>query len=131
VGQVSYSQLGSYFRAADVFILPTLEDIWGMVVLEAMAFGKPILCSQWAGAAELICDGENGYLFDAHQPEAIATAMQRLIDQPDQIAPMGERSAALIAKHTPTAAAQFLVQVTRTVCGDSTVYPLPPEEVLP
>ncbi|MGA7937963.1 MAG: glycosyltransferase family 4 protein, partial [Kovacikia sp.] len=45
VGRVSYDQIGSYFKSADVFVLPTLEDTWGVVTLEAMLLGKPILCS--------------------------------------------------------------------------------------
>jgi glycosyltransferase involved in cell wall biosynthesis len=117
LGWVSYSSLGSYFQYADVFVLPTLEDIWGVVVLEAMAFGKPVLCSHLAGASELVINGENGYLFDPHQIEAIAQAMRRFIDHPDLIQSMGQRSQALIAQHTPKAAAQFLAQVTDTVVG--------------
>jgi glycosyltransferase involved in cell wall biosynthesis len=117
LGWVSYGSLGGYFRNADVFILPTLEDTWGMVVLESMAFGKPVLCSRWAGASELVIDGENGYLFDSHQPEAIAQAMRLLIDHPDLIQSMGQRSQDLIAQHTPKASAQFLSKVTDTVVG--------------
>ncbi|MBD3882078.1 glycosyltransferase family 4 protein [Phormidium tenue FACHB-886] len=115
VGSISYGELGTYFRQSDVFILPTLEDVWGMVVLEAMALGKPVLCSQWAGAAELVKAGENGYLFDPHQPESIVEAMRHFIAQPEQIAPMGQRSAELIAPHTPEASAQFLVDVVRSL----------------
>jgi glycosyltransferase involved in cell wall biosynthesis len=111
LGWINYGQLGQYFRAADVFILPTLEDTWGMVILEAMAFAKPVLCSKWAGASELVIDGENGYVFDCHDPTAIATAMRRLIEQPGLIAKMGDRSQQLISQHTPTEAVAFLSQV--------------------
>lgn len=117
LGWVSYGQLGAYFRQVDVFILPTLEDTWGMVVLEAMAFGKPILCSQWAGASELVVDGENGYRFDAHDPATIAEVMRRLIDHPELIAQMGQRSQELIAPYTPETSAQFLAKVTDAVIG--------------
>ncbi|QYO62492.1 glycosyltransferase family 4 protein [Leptolyngbya sp. 7M] len=115
LGWVSYGQLGAYFQSADVFILPTLEDVWGMVVLEAMAFGKPILCSQRAGASEMVLDGENGHLFEPDNPEDIADAMARLIDTPEQIMEMGQRSQQLIAHHTPGDAAQFLTKVTHMV----------------
>jgi glycosyltransferase involved in cell wall biosynthesis len=114
LGWVNYGQLGTYFRNVDVFILPTLEDVWGMVVLEAMAFGKPVLCSKFAGASELIVEGENGYLFDPHQIQTIADAMQTLIDDPNLIASMGSRSQELIACHTPINAAQFLAKITDT-----------------
>ncbi|GAB4348830.1 MAG: hypothetical protein OHK0047_42920 [Leptolyngbyaceae cyanobacterium] len=117
LGWVNYGQLGAYFRCADVFILPALEDVWGMVILEAMAFGKPILCSKWAGAAELIAEGENGFVFDPYQADAIAEVLMRLIDHPEQWAPMGQRSQEIMAQHTPINAAQFLTKVTDTVVG--------------
>lgn len=72
IGWIDYGSLGKIFNAADVFIFPTLEDTWGMVVLEAMAFGKPVLCSEWAGAAEMVVDGENGYIIDPHHPAQVA-----------------------------------------------------------
>ncbi len=111
VGWVNYGKLGHYFQAADVFIFPTLEDIWGMVVLEAMAFSKPVLCSQLAGAAEMIVEGENGYIFDPYQPETIAEAMKQFIHHPNLINMMGEKSQQLISPHTPQAAAEFFVDI--------------------
>lgn len=117
LGWVNYGQLGAYFHSADVFILPTLEDVWGMVILEAMTFAKPILCSKWAGASEMVIEGENGLLFDSSQPEEIAAAMARLINQPELIHRLGQRSEELIVHHTPVNAAQFLTKVTSTVIG--------------
>jgi glycosyltransferase involved in cell wall biosynthesis len=115
LGWVDYGSLGQYFAAADVFVFPSLEDIWGMVVLEAMAFGKPVLCSQWVGAAELITDGKNGYVFDPHHPRQLADRMQPLIEQPEAIAPMGQHSKALMQRHTPRDAAQFFAEMTARV----------------
>lgn len=114
-GQVDYDKLGAYFAKADVFILPTLEDTWGMVVLEAMVLGLPILCSKWAGASELTIDRENGYCFDPHEPEKLAELMGRFIEDPHLAAVMGEKSKQLMAQYTPEAAAQFLSKVTSFV----------------
>lgn len=115
VGQVNYAQLGEYFQQAHVFVFPTLEDIWGMVVLEAMAFGKPILCSQWAGAIELVRDGENGYIFDPDQPQELANLMTRFLDHPDLSLAMGEKSKHQMAMYTPRQASQFLIDVVRRI----------------
>jgi glycosyltransferase involved in cell wall biosynthesis len=112
VGQVDYGRLGVYFAKADVFVLPTLEDTWGMVVLEAMVLGKPILCSKWAGASELVMEGGNGYCFDPYEPEKLAELMRRFIDKPDLAVAMGQKSKQLMAQYTPEAAAQFLNTVT-------------------
>lgn len=55
--------LNRYYRAADVFVLPTREDMWGLVVNEAMANGLPVVTTENCNAGrELIRDGENGYL---------------------------------------------------------------------
>ena len=105
---VDYVRLNTYFRNADVFVLPTLEDTWGMVVLEAMVFGKPILCSKWAGASEMVVEGENGYVFDPHDPEELARIMGCFVEQPELIVSMGRRSRRMMERFTPEAAADFL-----------------------
>jgi glycosyltransferase involved in cell wall biosynthesis len=110
-GWVNYGSLGSYFQSTDVFVFPTLEDIWGMVVLEAMLFAKPIMCSKYAGVSEMISPGENGYILDPHEPTEIAKCMRVFIDNPNVISSMGFKSQDLIAYHTPEAAAEFLAQV--------------------
>jgi glycosyltransferase involved in cell wall biosynthesis len=112
VGWVDYRQLGVYFRQADVLVFPSLEDIWGMVTLEAMAFGKPVLCSKWAGSSELITHGENGWICDPHDPTAMAALMRKCIDRPELISIVGKASAETIAQHTPAAVAQFLAEVS-------------------
>lgn len=114
-GWVAYGQLGAYFQRADVFVFPTLEDVWGMVVFEAMLMGKPILCSTRAGACELICDGENGYLFDPLASGQLAQFMEMMMNHPGAIQRMGESSRRIIAPHTPEAAAMHLCDVVRTV----------------
>ncbi|MEG3849283.1 glycosyltransferase family 4 protein [Microcoleus sp. herbarium19] len=112
VGWVDYGSLGAYFQQADIFVFPTFEDVWGMVVPEAMVFGKPVLCSNGAASCELIAEGENGYIFDPRDPEGLARAMRRFLDNPDLIESMGERSRELIARTTPETAAQAYVEVT-------------------
>lgn len=117
VGRVSYGDMGSYFHHADVFVLPTLEDTWGMVVLEAMLLGKAVLCSTGAGAAELMLEGENGYRFPPDNPQVLAAAMQRLIENPDQLAEMGQRSQDIMAHYSPQKAGEFLSRVAVMVMG--------------
>ena len=117
LGWVPYEQLGAYFQLADALIFPTLEDVWGMVVLEAMAFGQPVLCSKWAGAAELIVPGKNGELFDPHQPEELAALMDRSIQQPTLLKTMGANARQMTAHHTPTAAVDNFEMVVRQVLG--------------
>lgn len=116
VGQVKYNQLGCYFQQSDVFVLPTLEDVWAVVVSEAMAFGKPVLCSKWAGAYELVREGENGYVFDPNQPEDLAAAMSRLIaNHPNLTEKMGKKSLEFISECTPQKAAEAVAKIASFV----------------
>ena len=55
-------EVQKYFRAADMFVLPTRYDPFGLVILEAMAAGLPCIVSSVAGASDLITDGEDGLL---------------------------------------------------------------------
>jgi len=118
-GWLEYGQLGAYFRSADVFVFPTLEDTWGVVLLEAMAFGKAILCSKWAGASEMVVEGENGYIFDPYEPETLASGMKHFLDEDGAIAVMGEKSQQLIAEHNPVEAAKFLGDRATSVLAKS------------
>ena len=67
-----------YYGAADALVLPSLYDPFPNVALEAMACGLPLITSSKSGAAELVRDGENGFVADALDSTAIADAMRRL-----------------------------------------------------
>jgi len=115
VGRVDYRDIGTYFHYADVFVLPTLEDTWGLVILEAMLLGKPVLASTGAGASELVIDGMNGFRFPPNAPQALATKMADCIQHPDSLPAMGERSKHRMEKYSPQAAAVFMAEVVRLI----------------
>lgn len=115
IGRVPYDDLSAVFHGSDVLILPTLEDTWGMVVLEAMAAGKPVICSKWAGACELVIHGKNGYRVDSQRPACIATAMSHYLSQPNLAVAMGQQARQTMSQYTPDTATQFLSQVTAFV----------------
>jgi glycosyltransferase involved in cell wall biosynthesis len=115
VGRVSYDQIGSYFEAADVFVFPTLEDTWGVVTLEAMLLGKPILCSKGAGTSELVVHGENGYVFPPNNADELADLMEIFLNHPEKIQEMGVKSRNIMAKYNPQAAVECLSQVAELV----------------
>jgi UDP-glucose:(heptosyl)LPS alpha-1,3-glucosyltransferase len=70
-----------FYGMADAFILPTLYDPFSNAVLEAMACGLPVITSHQSGAAELVTEGESGFVCDALDTDKIATRMQRLTDR--------------------------------------------------
>lgn len=73
-------QLSALYKAADVFCLPTREDIWGLVVNEAMAFGLPVVTTeQCVAGMELVEDGINGYLVPIEDPEALSAGLNKVL----------------------------------------------------
>lgn len=117
VGWVDYGNLGAYFQSADILVFPSFEDVWGMVVLEAMVFGMPIICSKEANASEMVEPGKNGYVFDPQDADELANIMYSFIEEPALIKKMGEHSKKFIAEHTPEAVAQSLAKAIREVAG--------------
>ena len=78
--------LPKYYAIADALILPSFEEVWGLVVNEALASGLYVLCSDRAGAAyDLIKEGWNGTLFDPHNVEQIARLIRETKEHIEEI----------------------------------------------
>lgn len=118
IGWLEYGSLGFYFQSADILVFPTLADVWGMVVPEAMLFGKPILCSKFAGAADLVVNEENGFVFDPASHKQLAEFMRRFIDDPRLITEMGHKSKQMMKPFTAQTAANHLIHILRVVMSD-------------
>jgi len=70
--------LNEIYRAADVFVFPTLEDVWGLVVNEALWTGTPVLCSKYAGCAPELLPASN--IFDPMSPDNFDSALSKIFD---------------------------------------------------
>ena len=76
MGRVPYDEVYKYYAVSDVFVIPTLEDNWCLVVPEAMSCGMPVACSKYnGGAIDLIKEGENGTIFDPLNPSSMLAAL--------------------------------------------------------
>jgi glycosyltransferase involved in cell wall biosynthesis len=111
VGPVAYHDLGSYYSRADVFVSPTRQDTWGVAVLEAMAFGKPVLCSKYAGSRQMVAHGEDGYIFDPCDTQQMADYMSKFIVDKHLAQKMGARALEKISPFTPSRAADALLEL--------------------
>lgn len=91
--------LAKYYRAADLFVLPTREDIWGLVINEAMAYGLPVITTERCVAGlELVENGVNGYIVPVEDEQALAEKMNTVLQS--DMEDMGKASLEKIRPYT-------------------------------
>jgi D-inositol-3-phosphate glycosyltransferase len=81
--------LSSWYRSADLVIVPSRSESFGLVALEAAACGIPVVASAVGGLLNIVHDGVTGHLVDGRDPERYARAMSQLLDDPAGAAAMG------------------------------------------
>lgn len=91
-------ELLAAYRSSYALLFPSLNEDWGMVPLEAMGFGKPVIAVGQGGPAESIEDGRTGFLVQP-EPDAFAAAMARLAGDPPLLRRMGEAAADSVRKY--------------------------------
>jgi glycosyltransferase involved in cell wall biosynthesis len=108
--------LPAYFARADVFVLPSRYDGWGVVVNQALGAGLPILVSDQVGAGyDLVTAGENGDIFRAGDVPDLADKMRTFTTNPERCAVWGEASRARSMQWDPEDGAERWVQAFRSV----------------
>jgi glycosyltransferase involved in cell wall biosynthesis len=96
-GFKNQTELPGYFTAADVFVLPSTEEPWGLIINEAMNLRLPVVTTDKVGAGpDLVKDGENGFIYPAGDVEALSAALKRLVRDPALRQKMGEASLRII-----------------------------------
>ena len=91
-GFVPYEDLRALYSACDVFVLPSLEEGFGVVLTEALASGKPLVGSNVGGIPAQIKDGWNGFLVEPGNERQLAEKIRYLIDNPEERERMGRNS---------------------------------------
>lgn len=91
LGMVPEDTKRGLLREADAFALPSRHEGLGLVLLEAWAQGTPVVATDTDGARDLVEDGEDGRLVPVDDRDALVDALQRLLEDPDHAAEMGER----------------------------------------
>lgn len=89
-GAVSEEQLIAAYQQASVFVMPSRFEGFGFVFLEAMTYGKPVVCGNADASVEVVSDGETGFTVDPTSVEAVANATTQLLEDPELRARMGE-----------------------------------------
>jgi glycogen(starch) synthase len=108
-GLVTEEELYQHYADSDVVCLPSRYESFGLVFVEAMVFGKPVVGARAGGMVEVVADGEQGYLTPPGDAEALTDALRRLIADPVLREKFGQRSRELYEQ-------RFSVPVTVAGC---------------
>lgn len=83
----------AFYRECDIFVLPSRNEAFGLVILEAMCSSMPVVCSSYAqGAYDLIEEGVNGFCVDPYQADDFAKTMEALLEDVHMVEDMGKKS---------------------------------------
>ena len=115
-GFAQREQLAVYYGLAEMLILPTYTDTWGLVVNESMASGLPILITEVAGcSADLVSENWNGKIVPARNVAALAAAMRELATHPEVSASMGRNSEKRIANYSAERWTEGILKLAESV----------------
>ena len=111
LGSVAHHELPFFYSAADVCVMPSYSESFGLVGLEAQACGCPVVGSGVAGLRSVVRDEVSGYLIDSHDPAAFAERIGRLLNSPDLAQQMGRRGRLLAQRYSWTRTADRLQEL--------------------
>jgi phosphatidylinositol alpha-1,6-mannosyltransferase len=125
-GEVTDSELASLYHRSEVFLLPAKTVIdksnpkgegFGIVFLEAMAFGKPVIGPNCGAPAELIRHGKTGLLVDPENPASVAEALLNLLTRPDVARELGKAGSEWVRRHYSYYSFRERMREILTVCA--------------
>jgi glycosyltransferase involved in cell wall biosynthesis len=97
--RLSQTDLNALYASADVFCLPSIDEGFGMVVLEAMTSGLPVMVSRNVGASDIITEGKDGFVFDIRSPAAIKILVEQFINDTTLVSKMSGAALITAGKH--------------------------------
>jgi glycosyltransferase involved in cell wall biosynthesis len=114
-------ELAAAFASSDVFVMPSRTETLGLVVLEAMSSGLPVVAARAGGIPEMIEDGISGFLFD--EPSQAIDAIRELLASSEKRAVVGEIARKQAAEHGWRAATCTLLEHYRAAVAQQTILP--------
>jgi glycosyltransferase involved in cell wall biosynthesis len=115
-GPLSGTEKEKFFLDTDIFVFPTWSDSFGLVILEAMAAGCPVISTRVGAIPEVVVDGVTGILVEKQNPQQLADAIVRLVDDPALRQRMGEAGRKRFEEHyTFERCAERLIKVFEQV----------------
>lgn len=113
-----WQEVPKYLALADVLVLPSYSEPWGLVVNEAMACGKAVIVSEKCGSAvDLVKNGENGFTFNPFDVSQLRKSLTFFTNNADAAITFGEVSKQLITKFHPQQVAEEMLAGFKKVCN--------------
>ena len=84
MGYLHGREFAAAYASADAFVFPSSTETLGLVLLEAMAAGCPVVAARRGGIPDIVTDGVNGHMFDPDDPQGAIVATKRLLAQKDE-----------------------------------------------
>ncbi|NMM86720.1 hypothetical protein B2J88_20510 [Rhodococcus sp. SRB_17] len=88
---IPHAQIAEHFRQASIFVLPSRQEPFGIVLLEAGCFALPVIASKVGGIPEIIDDTLTGLLVNPDQPDELANALRSVLNDPARGRAMGQK----------------------------------------
>jgi glycosyltransferase involved in cell wall biosynthesis len=123
-GFVNQTEIVRYYAAADLLVLPSGHEPWGLALNEGMCVGLPVIASDAVGAApDLVRHGENGFVYPAGDIDALARALGILLADPNRRRQMGDRSREIVAAFSYEADLRGILEALHHVAREADAVP--------
>ena len=120
VGTVPHHRMPLYYSATDVCVVPSLYETFGLVALEAMACGTPVIAARVGGLQATVTDGKNGYLIPWHCPEPYAERMEIVLENDLLRESLGKAAQASVKHLTWSTVGDRLISLYEKALGQFT-----------
>lgn len=119
LGSLPHSEAMKEIARSDIFVMPSWNEAFGVVYLEALAHGKPVICSKGEGMAPIIEREQVGITVPARNAKALAEAIELLLNDPENSKQMGERGRTLVlSKFTWEQNARSTCELYKEILGN-------------
>jgi glycosyltransferase involved in cell wall biosynthesis len=116
LGFKNQTELPSYFKLCQVFVLPSVQEPWGLVVNEVMNAARAVIVSDQVGCGpDLVRPGENGFIFQAGNITGLAEAINKVLENQEKCRLLGQQSLKIIDKWSFEEDIQGLKEALRSV----------------
>ena len=117
LGDVSRERLAEEYVNADLFCLPSVQEGFGIVFLEAMAAGLPVVACRAAAIPEVVRDGLTGVLVPPRDPKGLADVLEQLARDPGRARRLGDEGRRRVAEFAPERVAERFLHAVRSIVG--------------